>query len=81
MRNDLISNGRPALNLQIGTGHSDTDVILCIKNEAGTSVTAKALGDGSLTVTNINISNIPTSASGLNSGDVWSNSGILTIVS
>lgn len=29
----------------------------------------------------VNINNIPTSSSGLRSGDVWSNSGVLTIVS
>lgn len=28
----------------------------------------------------VNIANIPTSASGLSSGDIWSNSGVLTIV-
>jgi len=28
-----------------------------------------------------NINNIPTSATGLRSGDVWSNAGVLTIVS
>jgi len=33
-----------------------------------------------LTDTGINIANIPTSASGLSAGDVWSNSGVLTIV-
>lgn len=37
---------------------------------------------GNLTIVGValNIANIPTSASGLSSGDVWSNSGILTIV-
>ena len=28
----------------------------------------------------INIANIPTSATGLATGDIWSNSGVLTIV-
>lgn len=31
-------------------------------------------------VETLNISNIPTSSAGLSSGDVWSNSGVLTIV-
>lgn len=31
-------------------------------------------------VQTLNISNIPTSATGLSSGDVWSNAGVLTIV-
>ena len=32
------------------------------------------------TVKTLNISDIPTSATGLSSGDVWSNAGVLTIV-
>ncbi len=32
-------------------------------------------------VNNLNIKSIPTSSSGLLDGDVWSNSGVLTIVS
>ncbi len=34
-----------------------------------------------LKVNSLNIASIPTSAAGLSSGDVWSNSGVLTIVS
>jgi hypothetical protein len=39
-------------------------------------------GTNSITITNtkINIAHLPTSSSGLSSGDVWSNSGVLTIV-
>jgi len=33
------------------------------------------------TIKTLNISDIPTSATGLSSGDVWSNAGVLTIVS
>lgn len=32
------------------------------------------------TIETLNISNIPTSSAGLSSGDVWSNAGVLTIV-
>ena len=32
------------------------------------------------TIKTLNISDIPTSSAGLSSGDVWSNSGVLTIV-
>jgi len=37
--------------------------------------------DGDAVVNNLNISSIPTSSGGLSSGDIWSNSGVLTIVS
>jgi len=33
------------------------------------------------TIKTLNISDIPTSSTGLSSGDVWSNAGVLTIVS
>jgi hypothetical protein len=33
-----------------------------------------------MTIEKLNVSSIPTSAAGLASGDVWSNSGVLTIV-
>jgi len=32
------------------------------------------------TIKTLNISEIPTSSAGLSSGDVWSNAGVLTIV-
>jgi len=32
------------------------------------------------TIKTLNISDIPTSSTGLSSGDVWSNSGVLTII-
>ena len=36
--------------------------------------------DNKMTIKNLNITDIPTSAAGLASGDVWNNSGVLTIV-
>jgi hypothetical protein len=36
--------------------------------------------ENKMTIETLNISSIPTSASGLVSGDIWSNSGILTVV-
>jgi hypothetical protein len=41
---------------------------------------AKVDQENKLTVETLNISSIPTSASGLVSGDIWSNSGVLTVV-
>jgi len=39
------------------------------------------LGNGTGSNGNLNILNLPTSSSGLSAGDVWSNGGVLTIVS
>jgi hypothetical protein len=36
--------------------------------------------DNKMTIENLNISDIPTSAAGLASGDIWSDSGVLTVV-
>ena len=41
----------------------------------------RMLSPGVVRCSSINISQIPTSATGLRVGDVWSNSGVLTIVS
>jgi len=49
-----------------------------------TTANILALGTGTVKVNiasgKLNISSIPTSASGLTAGDVWSNAGVLTIV-
>lgn len=61
----------------IGGQNNDTnnlaDVII-----AGTGITAQRAN--TLHCNNLTIKNIPTSPSGLTSGDVWSNGGVLTIV-
>ncbi len=38
------------------------------------------LSVGPIRISTLNVSDIPTSATGLKAGDVWSNSGVLTIV-
>ena len=50
-------------------------VALLIDNSANATFSGNVSLD-----TQLNIANIPTSASGLSSGDVWSNGGVLTIV-
>lgn len=58
-----------------------TDFSTFVRNSSSEGMTISphaALGKA--TVPKLNVSSIPTSASGLSSGDVWSNSGVLTIV-
>jgi len=45
------------------------------------NVLKRMLSPGVVRAHKLNISQIPTSATGLRVGDVWSNSGVLTIVS
>jgi len=45
------------------------------------NVLKRMLSPGVVRASKLNISQIPTSATGLRSGDVWSDSGVLTIVS
>ena len=75
---DFVTNGRP-ISIQIGDGHSDTDVALRIRNSSNV-MTACILGNGQIIADTFNIANVPTSSEGLSSGDIWSNSGVLTIV-
>jgi hypothetical protein len=58
---------------------------LYLRNAAGTdkvilNTNGDSTIDSKLNIADLNISNLPTSSAGLSAGDVWSNSGILTIV-
>lgn len=79
MSHDILANGR-GFSIAVEGGYTDsTTTAFRILDESG-SVVVRIMGDGSVTAPNLNISSIPTSASGLSAGDVWSDSGTLKIV-
>ena len=59
-------------------GTNGTGII--IMTTAGTNGSVRINGTSNTASSPLNISGLPTSASGLSSGDVWNNSGVLTIV-
>lgn len=70
-------------------GNKSEATLVCTGTVAAFTITEAGTGIGTLTkwtfnknvsLPTLNISAIPTSSSGLSSGDVWSNLGILTIV-
>jgi len=62
---------KDSIKISWGTSHADTGV-------ADTTIERKEAGV--IGIQRLNISNIPTSATGLSSGDVWSDGGTLKIV-
>ena len=76
---DFITNGRrKQVTIQTGLTHSNSDTSLSFKNKDGNE-TATIQGDGKANLNSLNLSNLPTSASGLTTGDVWNDSGVLKI--
>lgn len=67
---------------EMGTAGND-DFIVKVSADGSTWFNGLSVSpvDGKATVRTLNISDIPTSAAGLVSGDVWSNAGVLTVVS
>ena len=61
--------------------HAQTDMATKAENATNETISGTWTFTASVTtVERLNIQNIPTSSAGLNSGDVWSDSGTLKIV-
>lgn len=70
---------RPQFSIQVGSSVSNTAILLRLCDNNG-SVAACITGEGDARFNKLNIANIPTSATGLASGDVWNDAGTLKIV-
>ena len=76
---DFITNGRrQKVTIQTGLAHDNVDTSLSFKDKDGAE-TATVQGDGKANFNKLNLSNLPTSATGLTTGDVWNDSGVLKI--
>jgi len=74
---DYVTNGR-FMTIQIGLSHSNTDRALCIKDKDANE-TASIRGDGEIKAQKMNLGNLPTSATGLTTGDLWNDAGTIKI--
>ena len=79
-----VASGSEKGTMTIGvacTGDGGVDTVLTLEGGVDeASSTTTVAGNLSVGGSVVNLANIPTSASGLSSGDIWSNSGVLTIV-
>lgn len=77
---DFLTNGRrKAVTIQHGEEHANSDPLLVFKNNEGVEV-GRVDGEGRATFRALNFNNLPTTASGLLSGDLWNDNGTLKIV-
>ena len=73
----IISDGGGDIFADTLTATNGAVTALSINTDSGS---IQSDGGGKLSIQNLNIASLPTSTDGLNSGDIWNNSGVLNIV-